>query len=525
MIKKYFYGKEVTKDHPTHKKEETSVGIHSRHENVKQFWTKREYDYQELIINGFVVHREIPGQTERTIPFARIDIFYDGPNGLGRKAMNGVEEKVYKEARKFLEPQELDLLNDKWIKAKYEGKYKWNDPFCRHPIYDRTLPDWIVGKGLNSTLRKEAEKLKNKKEVDKLLEKTVEEHSTKLNKKINDFIKEIHYKERINSKKEKEKEKQSPLQDLFLTKDIDPKEVVGEDNLSTLYKHIKGDRELSKTKAIDYAKTLGVAPASLMFEPKTINVWSNVKLSEKVEAPDGSVAYLPGECYEKIRTEVTVCPSELYRLDIKAIKVNDPNGVYDGFMAYYYQTNKVSEAANNKLCMIRTKEKGKTLLGGHYRYYLGIFQIFGTKKIVLNPDPTSENKIIAHDIEPDVVAPIVSFTNPAAILADKVLSKNLKQVQQLGQLIRKEKEERKKIKGGLGEYYDPKFQKELAISNAKFEANLSAIKAQIEDLNNKIAAQNAERIKSRMFNIPGLLSNDDDIIIPEFIKKDEKKLA
>tara|TARA_R100000781_G_scaffold113281_1_gene81459 strand:- start:116 stop:982 length:867 start_codon:yes stop_codon:yes gene_type:complete len=288
---------------------------------------------------------------------------------------------------------------------------------------------------------------------------------------------------------------------------------------------MKGDRELSKTKVIDYANTLGVAPSTLMFEPKTINVWSNVKFSSEVKNSEGMVVANQGVCYQKAKMETTVCPSDIYRLDVKAIKVNDPDSIYDGFVAYYYEQNTISDNANNKLCMIRTKSKGKTLLTGYHRYFLGIYQIFGTKRIILNPDPLAENKIIADGIDVDVVAPIVSFTNPAAILADKVLSKNLKQVQQLGQLIRKEKEERKKIKGGLGEYYDPKFQKELAISNAKFEANLSAIKAQIEDLNNKIAAQNAERIKSRMFNIPGLLSNDDDIIIPEFIKKDEKKLA
>ena len=39
-------------------------------------------------------------------------------------------------------------LNDNWIKAKYDGKYKWNDPFCRHPIYDKTLPHWILGKSI-----------------------------------------------------------------------------------------------------------------------------------------------------------------------------------------------------------------------------------------------------------------------------------------------------------------------------------------------------------------------------------------
>ena len=83
-------------------REGTTLGLHQRFENIVSFWTKKEYELQELIVQGFVVHREIPGQSLRTTPFARIDIYYDGPNGIGRKAINGVEEKVYKEAKKFL---------------------------------------------------------------------------------------------------------------------------------------------------------------------------------------------------------------------------------------------------------------------------------------------------------------------------------------------------------------------------------------------------------------------------------------
>lgn len=496
-------------------REGSTSGLHQRFENIVSFWTKKEYELQELIIQGFVVHREIPGQSLRATPFARIDIWYDGPNGIGRKAINGVEEKVYKEAKKFLSVGELDLLTDNWLKAKFDGKYKWNDPFCRQPIYDNTLPLWIIDKQFKDPYTKNLiKRVKDK------TDKAIKESEASLNKKIDQFVKEIKLKE------QKEKVKTSPLQDLFLTKDIDPKDVVGEDNLSTLYKHIKGDRELSKTKAIDYAKTLGVAPATLMFEPKAINVWSNVKLSDKIEAPDGSVAILPGECYEKLRTEITVCPSELYRLDIKAIRVNDPNSVYDGFMAYYYETNKVSEVANNKLCMIRTKQKGKTLLGGHYKYFLGIFQIFGTKKMIVNVDPLSENRVIAADIEPDAVAPIISFTKPYELLADKVLSKNIKQVQQLGELIRKEKEKAK-------EYFsfnealqnDANFYKRIEETNKKYLEATKEITKKIEELERKISLEQRERIQKRMFGIPGLLSDNDDAIIPNFLKKDEKKSA
>tara|TARA_Y100000034_G_scaffold76799_1_gene92262 strand:+ start:157 stop:1698 length:1542 start_codon:yes stop_codon:yes gene_type:complete len=467
-------------------------GVHVRYEGVKEFWTKREYDYQDLIINGIVVHREIPGQAIRTIPFARVDIYYDSPEGLGRKGINGVEFKVYKEARKFLDFGELDLLNDKWRTAKYEGKYTFHDPMSRVPIYDKDIPKWI---------KKSDFKVLKKKEPKKILDKEIQK-----------AISESFYLP-------KEPVKDSPLQDLFLTKNIDPKDVVGDGNLSTLYKHIKGDRELSKDKAEEYAKTLGVAPASLMFEPKTINVWSNVKLSGKIETPDGSVAILPGECYEKLRTEVTVCPSDIYRLDLKAIRINDPNAIYDGFIAYYYDTDKVSEAANNKLCMIRTINKGKTLLGGYYKYYLGIFQIFGTKKIILNPDPTSENKIIASDIEPDVVAPIISFTKPSAILADKVLSKNIKQVQQLGELIRKEEKEKNKLKEiGL-----EKQNKQMLQLQKQIEAQLQATEAEVRLILDKLQVEADKKAAIKKSFLGNLFTKDDDVIIPEFIKKENAK--
>jgi hypothetical protein len=69
---------------------------------VKPFWTLKEYLYQDLILNGFVVQRELPGYSKTDIPLARVDLYYDGSNGLGQKRINGVESKVYKEATKFL---------------------------------------------------------------------------------------------------------------------------------------------------------------------------------------------------------------------------------------------------------------------------------------------------------------------------------------------------------------------------------------------------------------------------------------
>ena len=67
--------------------------------------------------------------------------------------------------------------------------------------------------------------------------------------------------------------------------------------------------------------------------------------------------------------------------------------------------------------------------------------------------------------------------------------------------------------------------KKLEETNKKFEEATAKVKAQIKELEAKIEAQNRERLKSRMFGIPGLFSNDDDFEVPNFLKKEEKKRA
>ena len=91
-------------------KKHFSVGLQMvRHQGVQPFWTEREYKYQNLILNGFVVQREYPGEA-RAIPMARVDIYYDTKKGIGIKKIRGVEPAVWKEASKFLSSGERDEL-------------------------------------------------------------------------------------------------------------------------------------------------------------------------------------------------------------------------------------------------------------------------------------------------------------------------------------------------------------------------------------------------------------------------------
>ena len=360
---------------------------------VEPYETLKEYEDQNLILNGFVIQRELSGYSKKDIPSARVDLYFDGNDGLGQKRIDGVEAKVYKEAIKFLNRGEIHEFNRKWTAAKQEGKYDNQDPLSRKDITDSSIPPWHTDKNWMS---------KNKK------------------------------KEYFDT----------PLQDVILRNDIDPKDLAGDSGLSSVYNYINGIRELPKSKAEEYAKILGKAPQTLMFDTKMITCWGNVNL-QKQTVDINSNKYQPGEIRYNEEVKTVPCPAELYRPDIKAIQIDFDKSCYHGMVAYYYETNGLDPRLHNKLSMIRTfqylkDDKGNDLDRGYYKYYLGIYQIYGNKKRILNFDATSEHKVIAEDVDVDLVATIVSFVKPAYM--DQDVNIKIENVQEVGRLLRENDE-------------------------------------------------------------------------------------
>jgi hypothetical protein len=201
------------------------------------------------------------------------------------------------------------------------------------------------------------------------------------------------------------------LNDLFLTKNLNVKDLVTDRGISTLYKILKGDLELTKKKAIEYAEKLNIDPASLMFDTPQMTCWSNVNLKNgKVFVPDFF--------------ETHEAPRELYSEDLKAIKVVGPEtSPFNNWIAYYDHKNKIDTDAHNKFCYVRERILGgqhkNDYLIDEYRYYLGIYQIYGTKKRIINIDPTAEIKIIKDDVRPEAVSIIKAF-KPENITAEVI---------------------------------------------------------------------------------------------------------
>jgi len=419
-------------------KQSFSTDFKTRYEGgVKPFWTAKEYEYQNLILNGFVVHRELVGYAENVFPKARVDLYYDGDNGLGVKKIIGIEAKVYKEATKYLTRPELLEFNTKWTKAKYDGLFNYDDPLARQDISDSTIPPWHSDPT--------GWKRRNKNKV----------------------------QERISS----------PLSDIFLTNNIDPKDIAGEGGLSSLYNYIQGKRELPKNKAEEYAELLGIAPQKLMFETKYIPTWGSVNLHNKQKDDDNNT-YDVGEIKTNDVIYTIPCPAEIYQIDIKAVQVSFDQSAYHGFVAYYYETNSLAANLNNKLCMIRTYEALEDEKGnkfgpntGYYKYYLGIYQTYGTKVRILNPDVTSDQRILADNVDVDLAAPIVAFVKPAYFEDDVVISRNIKSanVNKLKQLIaedeklKKEQAEQNKTLEKLSKFINEKFYKEKEAKKVQTE--------------------------------------------------------
>ena len=453
---------------------------HIEYKNITSFWTKKEYQLQQLIINGFAVRRESlsTAQIKRgsdAYPKARIDIYYDTGEGIGSKKIIGDEQSVYKEATKFLDPNEINILNIYWKKnySSKWGNFDWNDPGCKKDLQTDFFSPWMY--------------------FDESGEAKEDKDCFKKNKKK--IVREDY-----------------PLRDLFLTGKFDASKVVDKKDLSTFYKHTRGDLELTKRKAMEYGSAINVAPQSLMFEPMRIPIWGNVNFNrmvtfapyhDKLTDSDIPEVYFPGNIYHPTKIETVIVPAELYRVDIKAVKVNSKESIYDGFVAYYYEGTGISENANNKLCLVRedyTKflkdDKAKPGLESssnyqsNHEYYLGIYQIYGTKERILNPDPTvtGDHKIMfenTHNI--DLVIPIISFTKPEALEADKMVSNNLEDAQKLGRLIREEQANRINIAQQIRELRTKVLRTNEKIGEAKIESlkNLQKSRLLVEESEKK----------------------------------------
>ena len=195
---------------------------------------------------------------------------------------------------------------------------------------------------------------------------------------------------------------------------------------ATLYHHVSGGREVSRDVAVEYAEKLGCDPVDLMFEKKSIPVWSKCNLLKSTALEDD---YAPGRLFSYAadeNLERVVVPRDIFRSDIKAIKVEALGSMYNNKIAFYYRGTEKEQNILNQLCVV-----GLTAIAAsndfsndtEERFYFGLYEENHGECNLLNPDPFAKEKYILRNFEPLFVSPIILVLNPDAVV-DQTQLKN-----------------------------------------------------------------------------------------------------
>ena len=201
----------------------------------------------------------------------------------------------------------------------------------------------------------------------------------------------------------------------------------------TLYHHVSGGREISREIAMEYAKKLNCDPVDLMFDKKLCPVWAKVDLLKSTELED---TYAPGRLFSYATSdkdfETVIVPRDLYREDIKAIKIIGRGSMYDNKIAFYYRAENKENNILNQLCVVGVevafgpKEMNET----QTEYYFGLYEEIRGECNLINPDPYSgglENKFILRNFKPEFITPVAALVNPDAVKDQTDLKKTIPQ--------------------------------------------------------------------------------------------------
>ena len=158
----------------------------------------------------------------------------------------------------------------------------------------------------------------------------------------------------------------------------------------SLYHHVSGGREISRETAIEYAAKLNCDPVDLMFDKISIPVWSKVNLLKSTELEE---SYKPGRLFSyaaENNLEKVVVPRDIYREDIKAIKIDARGSMYHNKVAFYYRAADRDADCLNELCIVGVEAPlGPPELTDQTeeRYYFGLYEEVRGQSNLINPDP------------------------------------------------------------------------------------------------------------------------------------------
>ena len=204
-------------------------------------------------------------------------------------------------------------------------------------------------------------------------------------------------------------------------------------NESSVSRHLLGVMDISRDAAFKYSKVLGCDPSELLFNPLQIPIWGEVDTQEAKGS--GRYPVHAGEIIGYSKQEYTLCPREIYRPDVKSVRINSENSFYHNQVVFYYNSNEPI-VFENQLVIVGVRLKTPIDKQDRFRYFFGIYRKNKNNKTVdiLNPDPDAHditpyeqdenenswddlksiyklNRNVIDDIKPEFVAPVVALVN------------------------------------------------------------------------------------------------------------------
>ena len=267
----------------------------------------------------------------------------------------------------------------------------------------------------------------------------------------------------------------------------------------SLYHHVSGGREISRETAIEYAAKLNCDPVDLMFDKISIPVWSKVNLLKSTELEE---SYRPGRLFSyaaENNLEKVVVPRDIYREDIKAIKIDARGSMYHNKVAFYYRAADRDADCLNELCIVGVEAPlGPPELTDQTeeRYYFGLYEEVRGQSNLINPDPyvdVYKNKFILQNFRPTFIAPVISLLNPIAVVDKTKLKHNIPQAA----LVREEeklKAEIEQLKVKFEKETLEKTTKEIKEQHKKLEEEIKIQLAKVAEVTNRISEETKQKL-------------------------------
>jgi len=205
---------------------------------------------------------------------------------------------------------------------------------------------------------------------------------------------------------------------------------------ATLYRHLNGELDITREAAIRYAKVLGCDPVKILFNELTIPMWGSTDTHEMQMM--NRLSIYPSEITAKDLGTIE-CPREIYRPDVKAIRIDSPNSSLHNQVAFYYNSNEPI-VLEDQMVIVGTQLKNLSNSDIRNRYFIGIYKknkdgrtvdlhtidplAFNVEGIEPDEDMHSFDHVISfvedqmkviEGIEPTFVAPVVAMMDASKV--------------------------------------------------------------------------------------------------------------